>query len=80
MPPRVNVSLKSDSEISDFDFYAWWKALVDKGIPPSEAWQMDFIETSIILDLEHKATDTTLALYHQRKANGASGKWLTQNH
>jgi len=64
-----NVRLKGD--IQDFDYYDWWKALVDKGISPTEAWTLDFLESSYILDFEPKRTDTTLALYHTRKHNGA---------
>ena len=80
MPLRGRARLKADLITQDFDFYGWWTALVDKGISPSEAWQLDFIETSHILGLEPKSTDTSLALYHQRKANGAPLEWLTFNH
>ena len=32
---------------------------------------MDFIETAHILEIEPKIADVSLALYHQRKQNGA---------
>lgn len=72
MPLRGRARLKEDEEIADFDFYGWWKALVKTGIPPDQAWNMDFIETAHILDIKPSRNDFTLALYHQRKQNGAS--------
>jgi hypothetical protein len=71
MPLRGRARHKSGSDIGDFDFYDWWKALVKSGIQPSEAWAMDFIETAHALEIEPKRSDFTLALYHQRKQNGA---------
>ena len=68
-----------NQKIEDFDYYNWWVALVAAGISPSEAWKMDFIETSYVLDIEMKTTDTSLALYHQRIANGASKECLLKN-
>ena len=70
MSLRGRARLKAQKVVADFDYYAWWKALVKTGIPPSEAWSMDFIETAHILELEAKSTDISLALYHQRKQNG----------
>jgi len=74
MPLLGNVKLKGD--IADFDYYDWWKALVDKGISPKEAWTLDFIESSYILDFNPKRIDTSLALYHTRKHNGAINQCL----
>jgi hypothetical protein len=71
MPLRGRARTKKSQEVDDLDFYSWWKALVSKGISPSEAWAMDFLESSIILELEPISTDVSLAIYHQRKANGA---------
>jgi hypothetical protein len=71
MPLRGRARLKSQSVIPDFDYYDWWKALIKAGVQPSEAWQMDFLETAYVLELEPTRTDFTLALYHQRKQNGA---------
>jgi len=71
MPLLGRARHKDELEIADFDFYAWWKALIKAGVQPSEAWAMDFIETAHVLELEPKRTDFTLALYHQRRQNGA---------
>jgi hypothetical protein len=71
MPLRGRARLKSQKIVNDFDFYDWWKALIKVGVQPSEAWHMDFIESAHALDIEPKRTDFTLALYHQRKQNGA---------
>lgn len=70
MPFQGRAKLKGSNDIGDFDHYGWWRALVSKGVQPSEAWQMDFIESSIYFDVEPKSTDTSLAIYHQRLANG----------
>jgi hypothetical protein len=71
MPLRGRARLKDQKIVNDFDYYGWWKALIKSGVQPSEAWQMDFIETAHVLELEPKRSDFTLALYHQRKQNGA---------
>jgi hypothetical protein len=71
MPLRGRARLKDQRLVNDFDYYDWWKALVKSGIQPSEAWGMDFIESAHALELEPKRLDFTLALYHQRKQNGA---------
>jgi hypothetical protein len=71
MPLRGRARHKGGSDIGDFDFYDWWKALIKSGVQPSEAWAMDFIETAHLLELEPNRSDFTLALYHQRKQNGA---------
>ncbi len=71
MPLRGRARLKSSSDIYDFDHFSWWKSLVKSGVSPSEAWAMDFIETAHILEIEPKSADISLALYHQRKQNGA---------
>ena len=72
MPLRGRAKLKSSLEINDFDHFGWWKALVKAGVSPPDAWAMDFIETTYILDIEPTFTDISLALYHQRKQNGAT--------
>jgi hypothetical protein len=71
MPLRGRARLKDQRLVNDFDYYDWWKALIKSGVQPSEAWQMDFIESAHALELEPKRLDFTLALYHQRKQNGA---------
>ena len=71
MPLRGRARHKDGQEIGDFDFYDWWKALIKAGVQPSEAWQMDFLETAHVLELQPTRTDFTLALYHERKQNGA---------
>ena len=71
MPLRGRARLKANSDIQDFDYFSWWKSLVKAGVSPSEAWSMDFIETAHILEIEPKIADVSLALYHQRKQNGA---------
>ena len=71
MPLRGRARLKDQKTINDFDHFSWWKSLVKTGIPPSEAWSMDFIETTYVLDIEPASSDISLALYHQRKQNGA---------
>lgn len=71
MPLLGRARLKGQAKINDFNYYDWWKALVKSGISPQEAWQMDFVETSYVLDLQPARADFTLALYHQRKQNGA---------
>lgn len=78
MPLRGRAALKS--EVADFDHFAWWKALIKEGVSPSEAWGMDFIETTHVLDITPSRADITMALYHQRKQNGAPIEWLQQNH
>jgi len=77
--PLIGRARLKKGEVEDFDFYAFWKALIEKGVSPSEAWNMDFLETSLLLDIEPSRADFTLALYHQRKANGAVGKCLQNN-
>ena len=72
MSLRGRAKLKSSLEINDFDHFGWWKALVKAGVSPPDAWAMDFIETAYILDIEPTFTDISLALYHQRKQNGAT--------
>ena len=79
MPLRGHARLKCNSVTGDFDYYAWWKALVAGGISPSEAWEMDFIETTYVLDVKPARADITMALYHQRKQNGAPPEWLQPN-
>ena len=76
MPLRGRARLKVDYVVGDFDYMEWWKALVKSGIAPSEAWHMDFIETSYTLDVEPNISDISLALYHQRQQNGASAECL----
>jgi hypothetical protein len=71
MPLRGRARLKEQRLVNDFDYYDWWKALIKSGVQPSEAWKMDFIESAHALELEPKRLDFTLALYHQRKQNGA---------
>lgn len=71
MPLRGRARHRDSKDINDFDFYSWWKALIKSGVQPSEAWAMDFLETAHVLELEPARTDFTLALYHQRKQNGA---------
>ena len=71
MPLRGRARLKANSDIQDFDYFSWWKSLVKTGISPSEAWEMDFIETTYVLEVEPSSSDISLALYHQRKQNGA---------
>lgn len=70
MPLLGRATLKGSCEIGDFDHFGWWKALVSKGIQPSEAWQMDFIESSLLFECDPKTNDISLALYHQRLCNG----------
>lgn len=71
MPLRGKARLKASKEIADFDYFGWWKALTKSGVQPSEAWNMDFIESTYMLDIEPTYSDISLALYHQRKQNGA---------
>ena len=71
MPLLGRARLKSQQIVNDFDYYDWRKALIKSGVQPSEAWNMDFIETAYVLEIEPKRSDFTLALYHQRKQNGA---------
>lgn len=70
MPLRGRAKLKGSNDIGDFDYYGWWKSLVNKGIQPSEAWQMDFLESSVLFDLEPQTNDNTLAIHMQRVSNG----------
>ena len=70
MPLRGRARLKSDLIVGDFNHYDWWRALVKSGVPPSEAWMMDFIETAYVLEIEPSRIDMSLALFHQRKQNG----------
>lgn len=81
MPLRVINHKRGDFTESEhgFDLYEWWRAMLNKGISPSEAWSVDYIEAAHILELDPKSKDTTFALYHQRKLNGAPDEWLTQN-
>jgi|TARA_R110000824_G_scaffold81569_2_gene205016 hypothetical protein len=72
MPLRGGARLKSTLKVEDFDHFGWWKALVKAGVSPPDAWAMDFIETTYVLDIEPSFTDISLALYHQRKQNGAT--------
>lgn len=76
MPLRGRAREKSSLDIGDFDHFSWWKALVKTGIQPSEAWQMEFIESTYALDIEPQSSDISLALYHQRKQNGAPDECL----
>ena len=79
MPLRGRARLKDLSIIQDFDYFGWWKALVKSGVSPSEAWAMDFIETTYVLDIEPAFTDISLALHHQRKQNGAPAECQLSN-
>jgi hypothetical protein len=76
MPIRGRARLKDSFIIQDFDYFGWWKALVKAGVSPPDAWSMDFIETTYILDIEPSRVDISLALFHERKQNGASGECL----
>lgn len=67
------------SSIDDFDFWACWRSLVNNGIPPSEAWNMDFIEMSQMVNVEPSASDTSMVLYYQRQQNGAPKECLQRN-
>lgn len=76
MPLRGRARTRSSLNIEDFDHFGWWKALVKAGVSPPDAWVMDFIETSYVLDIEPKRVDISLALFHERKQNGATGECL----
>ncbi|MCP4987572.1 MAG: hypothetical protein GY928_16395 [Colwellia sp.] len=49
-------------------------------ISPSEAWKLDFVEISHLVEFdESDETDLSVSLEFRRKLNGASKEWL-QNH
>ena len=62
----------------EFDYWGWFKACVTElKIPPSEAWNLDFIEIYHLFELNKKSDiDISLMLNFERLANGASSEWL----
>jgi hypothetical protein len=63
----------------DFDIWGWWRYCVKTlQIAPTEAWKMDFVEISHLMDEEHKTTniDVSVMLNYERVKNGVDAKWL----
>ena len=59
---------------NDFDYFSWWKyAVTVHSISPSEAWNLDYCELSILGDFPPKSNqDGSFMVNAQRKLNGMS--------
>lgn len=60
-----------------FDYWGWWSYCVKElKIPPSEAWRMDYVEISHLLESPKSDIDISLMLNYERVQNGAKQEWL----
>ena len=59
-------------QYNDFDYFGWWKAcVVDMKISPEQAWQLDFLELSILFDIKSKHyQDGSMTVNEKRILNG----------
>ena len=65
----------------EFNYWSWFKVCVKHiNIQPSEAWGLDFVEASQLVNEEKKEEiDLTIMLNFERVKNGASKQWLQNN-